>query len=390
MRIKSKERAWLAIVIEGRLDMKVKKSIVSILVALMMVFAMAPVTGTVYAEDNSDAIQFVNNGIAMNISGRQESNVYFGDYMQSSDGNGGFNMDPIKWRVLQQSVPADVSGRLFLFSDALLDVKQWDGGADATWETCSLRAWLNGDGEDNFINKAFSEKEQTAIPKVLVWNEPNPLTGVSSGNNTYDKIYLLSMQEAADADYGFPEGYGTTGSYPTRAGAITAYAASYPYVGNEGDWTYWWLRTSANKNSYTPAAAVIYPTGEFNWTGIDFAVNNVTVRPAFNLNLDTVLFTSAAEGGKVCGKGKDALTEVGSNTTSDWKLTLLDDGSTEGLDGHKGFTVDKAATCDGKTLYVKYHGAVTGDHEYISAIIADPNENIKYYGRVKKVHLILI
>ena len=45
----------------------------------------------------------VVGGTAANIGGRQADNLYFGTYQQSSDdsdGSGGYNTDPIKWRVL--------------------------------------------------------------------------------------------------------------------------------------------------------------------------------------------------------------------------------------------------------------------------------------------------
>ena len=54
--------------------------------------------------DTGKAIQLVDSGTAANISGGQADNIYFGTYQQSSDGSGGYNTDPIKWRVLENAM----------------------------------------------------------------------------------------------------------------------------------------------------------------------------------------------------------------------------------------------------------------------------------------------
>ncbi len=357
-----------------------KARITAILMAVMMVFALTPLLNgqKTYADEGTPAIQFVTNGNASNIVGAQGSNVFFGNYPQSSDGNDGFIVEPIKWRVLRNA-----DGRLFLLSDSLLDWKRWNEEPlqYATWETCSLRAWLNGSGDDSFINNAFSAKEKTAIFEVEVINEENPDSHVTSGDNTYDKIYLLSVGEAIEGSFGFPTAYGSENTTSIeRTGYSTAYAARYSTGGSA--WDSWWLRTSAKSGSkYT--ATVIYPRGYVSTSGLEMSASGVLIRPVFNLNMNSVLFSSAAEGGKNCSVGPDALTEVENYTENDWKLTLLDDGSTTDLNGHKDFAVDSATTCDGKTINVEYHGAATGKNEFISAIIVDSNGNIKCYGRVK-------
>ena len=101
-------------------------------------------------------------------------------------------------------------------------------------------------------------------------------------------------------------------------------------------------------------------------------VNNKAsaVRPAFNLNLSDVLFTSAATGGKPAGNGLAAVANYSGN---DWKLTLKD--STR-----SSFAISNAKW-SGNTLTFSYSGAQTGTNEYISAIIED-NGAITYYGRI--------
>lgn len=95
------------------------------------------------------------------------------------------------------------------------------------------------------------------------------------------------------------------------------------------------------------------------------------VRPAFNLNLNSVLFTSAAVGGKPDG----GLTPISEYTGNEWKLTLLDNS--------RNFAVTEttASGNPGDPLTLHYSGATTGTNEYISVILAD-NSGAKYYGRV--------
>ena len=134
--------------------------------------------------DTGKAIQLVDSGTAANIGGGQADNIYFGTYQQSSDGSGGYNTDPIKWRVL-----SNASGQLFLLSDQNLDVFQYHVDYESvTWATSTMRSWLNGYGaaqntgsdngidytDDNFIGTAFSEKEQKAIADTTVVNDDNP------------------------------------------------------------------------------------------------------------------------------------------------------------------------------------------------------------------------
>ena len=77
------------------------------------------------------------------------------------------------------------------------------------------------------------------------------------------------------------------------------------------------------------------------------------MRPAFNLNLNSVLFTSAAVGGKSSGAaGADALTPISEYTGSEWKLTLKDSS-------RSSFSIGTTAV-NGNTLTVAYSGAKTG------------------------------
>ena len=131
--------------------------------------------------------------------------------------------------------------------------------------------------------------------------------------------------------------------------------------------SYWWLRSPGAKNR---DVASVDGFANIDHDGIDIS-NMWGVRPAFKLNLNSVLFASAAVGGKPDG----GLTEVPEYSGSEWKLTLLDSSRSFAV------TEKTADAAPDDTVTLNYSGATTGANEYISVIIAD-NNGAQYYGRV--------
>ena len=140
----------------------------------------------------------------------------------------------------------------------------------------------------------------------------------------------------------------------------------------------WWLRSPGNQISW---AAFVIGSGTVQRMGTRVS-NEYGVRPAFNYNLESIVLTTAATGGKTSGTvGANALAQVGTNGNGDWKLTVMDNS-------HKNFAVSKVTDTD-SGVTVTYSGAATGANEYISAVITDKlitteGAKIKYYGRIKK------
>ena len=134
--------------------------------------------------------------------------------------------------------------------------------------------------------------------------------------------------------------------------------------------TGWWLR-SPGSDKYR--LAVVRSEGSVQYSGFSVLIfnNYRTVRPAFNLNLNSVLFASAAVGGKPDG----GLTEVSKYSGNEWKLTLLD--------SRRNFAVTEktVSAAPDDTVTLNYKGATRGKNEYISVILAD-NNGAQYYGRV--------
>ncbi len=148
---------------------------------------------------------------------------------------------------------------------------------------------------------------------------------------------------------------------------------------------FWWLRSPGD--NVRDAARVGF-IGDVGYVG-DSVVDFRGVRPAFNLNLQSIIFTSAAAGGKSSGNpGADALREVAAYSGNEWKLTLLDDGSANAAgNGHAGFNAtrtDLGTVTAGNAITVSYSGAQSGSNEYVSAILVSAsNENLPlYYGRI--------
>lgn len=341
------------------------------LLAVCLVMAMLPTAAL--AADTGKAIQLVTNDGAGNLGGGQADNVYFGNYYQSDDST----KEPVKWRVL-----SNTGGQLFLLSDQNLDVFQYHTEEEnVTWETSTMRSWLNGYGAsantggssgtdytgDNFLDTAFSAKEQNAIVETAVVNDDNTDYDTEGGNDTTDRIFLLSLTEASNRNY-FPNDI-------SRSSTNTAYVAgggklgSSMYDAGEGDW--WWLRSPGFDNQ--KAAFIEWEDCAPVADGNPVNNKNSAVRPAFNLNLENVLFTSAATGGKSARGMDSGLTAVQNYSGNDWKLTLKD--STR-----SSFAISNAKW-SGNTLTFSYSGAQTGTNEYLSAVILE-NGAITYYGRI--------
>ena len=152
------------------------------------------------------------------------------------------------------------------------------------------------------------------------------LYGTEGGNNTTDQIFLLSIAEAQNSSY-FADN-------SSRIATNTAYVAGggklgSSYMNGVGEADYWWLRSPGDLDHRAAGVSVDGGVGRYGHS-VRIAYN--AVRPAFNLDLTSVLFTSAAVGGKSSAAnggnqdavGADAIFEIGAYTGNEWKLTLLD------------------------------------------------------------------
>lgn len=205
-------------------------------------------------------------GTTAEISGAEVGDtVQFGSYEQDNDaGNGA---EAIEWLVLDKQ-----DGKLLLLSKDALDTKPYDEeGEDVTWETCTLRRWLNS----TFYNTAFSEEEQGNIVTTKVKNEDNPKYDVEGGNDTKDKVFLLSIGEALGYFDPDPDAEDSA-----RRAKITEYADE------QGGWSFdrygaWWLRSQGG-GIYD--AVYVGCLGDFSYLGTVMDTDNYVVRPALWLD----------------------------------------------------------------------------------------------------------
>ena len=173
--------------------------------------------------------------------------ITFGSYEQDNDLSNG--QEPIEWIVIDKHV----DGSLVLMSKYALDVKPYnEDRVSVTWETSTLRKWLN----ENFYNAAFSAWEQAKIVPVTLENEDNPSFGTKGGNATEDSVWLLSINEVTDI-YSKDKVYSWLTDNDSRICYPTAYAvAQRAHNGYGACW--WWLRSPGD---YSKNAALVFSDG---------------------------------------------------------------------------------------------------------------------------------
>lgn len=187
--------------------------------------------------------------------------IKFGSYEQDNDISNG--KESIEWLVLDKE-----NGKVLVVSKQPLDCKPYNEEFVAvTWETCTLRGWLNED----FINTAFTDRERALIPTVTVEAHENPAYDIDVGNATEDRIFLLSIVEVNQY----------FGSDSERVSCPTAYAeANGVYVFEDACW--WWLRTPGFEQKFI-ASVHFEGLVEESASPVDFAAAGV--RPAMWIDL---------------------------------------------------------------------------------------------------------
>lgn len=185
---------------------------------------------------------------------------------------GYFKYEPIKWRVLQSE-----NGEAFLLSDVILDKKAYDESYEyITWEESSLRAWLN----EKFMNRTFSAEEKEKINITEIVNQDNPAYGTEGGNNTSDKIFLLSSAEVDEKEDGKKYGFLNDETRKCKANSFS-----------EMEIAFWWLRSPGYNSS---SATEVFGYGRINRDGNNVYDNIAGVRPALHLNLSSANLFSYA------------------------------------------------------------------------------------------------
>ena len=212
-----------------------------------------------------------------------------------------FKYEPIKWRVLNRN-----GNDAFLLADVALDDQKYNTNyedVDVTWETSSMRSWLNGYGasvnqsktdysKKNFINSAFTSTQKNAIKTTSVVNNNNINYGTTGGNNTSDQVFLLSTSEVYNTDtaagYGFVKNNIDDEARRSRCSTYAHAMGTWRYYDTDAEYTkyngnvYWRLRSS----SWCSASYVDYGYGLFEYIDVDEPSFSLCgMRPALHLNL---------------------------------------------------------------------------------------------------------
>lgn len=189
-----------------------------------------------------------------------------------------FRYEPIKWRVLDKT-----GDEAFLLSDLTLDMQEYtefhysDRDTSSFWELSTLRAWLNG----NFYDRAFTPMEKDYIFTTDVVNAGNIESGASGGDDTQDKVFLLSEDDvygSCASYYGFSASWSNEDK--VRISKSSSFAKAMGLLNNSNNCE-WWLRSPGQ---YEEDVTSVSDCGTVDIYGSAVG-NDMGVRPALRLNL---------------------------------------------------------------------------------------------------------
>ena len=191
--------------------------------------------------------------------------IKFGAYEQDNNTSNG--KEGIEWLVLEIK-----NGKALVISKYAFDCKPYNTSfTDSTWETCTLREWLNND----FINAAFSADERAMIPTVTVSADKNPNYRTSPGKATQDHVFLLSITEANK--------YFSSDS--ARQCKPTNYAVNNGTSKSNSGNCWWWLRSLGFVQT---TAAFVDIGGDVDKLGRAVDYVSIAVRPAMWIDLSNL------------------------------------------------------------------------------------------------------
>ena len=313
-----------------------KKRIFSILLLCCMVLTLLPTAA--FAADTGKAIQLGTDALSKNANTATAPTVYFG---QDHENN------PAAWRVIGYNgngVTSAQEDMTLLAAGNMSSVLQFgDFETNNRYASSYLKTAIDA------LAEKLTTEENTAVKKRTL------TSGSYNGENT-DCVAGEPVDNAV--------------FWPLSTAEAFAVNEDLRIVDKEHpDWasSFWWLRSPGASDH---DAATVHGNGSVIYSG-----NAISswwcVRPAFNLNSSSVLFTSAAVGGKPDG----GLTPISKYTGNEWKMTLKD--------SNRNFAVTETTVSGdpGDTVTLHYTGATAGINEYISVILAD-NSGAQYYGRV--------
>ena len=240
------------------------------------------------------------------------------------NGNTYNKIEPIEWRVLASS-----GGKLLLLAEKLLDNQPYHSTqVGITWENSSIRVFLNG----TFMTRAFGAAEQAAIQTTTVQTPDNQAEHTYGGNDTSDKLFLLSV----------PEVTSQYAAWINLEAELTAFADAYQEEGNK---FYWWLRSPGAGMQYdngdepdwifSDCAAEVTPEGNVFDRGRGVASSDLGVRPAMWVDASALPAPHT-----------HAWSDWKTDAANHWKECACGEKSSQGAHTYGGWTVDIEPTAD--------------------------------------------
>jgi hypothetical protein len=199
---------------------------------------------------------------------------------------GSYKGEPLKWQVLAE----EGERTLIITKDCValqpyheVSFEDWEGFKGITWEDSSLRTWLNS----SFYEVAFSTDEKLRIQETQIVNQDNAESGTEGGNDTKDKVFLLSL---AEAEQYFVSDAARVASYKWSNDDVEQTKEWYEPYGSDlqeayeviDEWAadrqaWWWLRSPG---FYSSSAVAVYTDGSVNSSNTFVNHRDFGVRPA--------------------------------------------------------------------------------------------------------------
>ncbi len=335
-----------------------------IMLSIFIVAAFMPVlpesTETAYAGTTADKVCSDVGGIGNPTSTSDTAAAWTGDYVYF----GTYNSDPVKFRVLNKNETSFGGSTMLLDSNyTLKEIKFRADNSSNIWAGSDLEEWMNGTEAGQFLN-GFTSGEQDAV---------------------FDSVKPEASGAGSLPRSSF--GYGPLKSSGEKVFALDSTEASYPAYGYSNDNTrkkygtdFWWWMRSFDIYNYNLVSMVVLDgstgSGQVTLSGTGAA-------PALNVALSSVVFSSAASG------GKSDFAQTAANTSGAWKLTLADsrdmsEGTGISGTGTSGNTVRLLTgySADELTVTHKKLSELSPDYTDLTAALTDSSGDILYYGSV--------
>ena len=304
-----------------------------------MVLCLVPTS--VFAEgeptEGSAAIQLGANALSKNANTANAPTVYFGQNHENHPG---------AWRIVgyDGTGAAGAAGNMTLLAAYNMGLSYF--GASTAYADSNLKEAI-----DTLAGKLTAE-ETAAIEKRML------ASGSYDGENT-DCVAGSAVSNAVFWPLSTKEANAVNADLRVLDPAHPSWASSF-----------WWLRSPGESDG---SAAIVGGNGIVRHYGGYSVSKEFGARPAFHLNLNAVLFVSAAVHRKVA----DLTAPIAEYTGSEWKLTLHDSERDD-------FTA-KTALLKNNVLPVEYDHAKVGENEYLSAVILDADGSISRYARIAQL-----